>query len=240
MEIIFFRLIDFFYPEKYSSSRFILKVHRKLNSTRVSISFVIAISSLDDIILKNFPSDFQDRGSNQDLKKKKIQQLVPVSFKILCNQTIPKLFSQKRQTVNRACTITDGSTVLSSLQLFLHRTQLHSAHKKHKQRYRGDNSPSTTTTTVNERSNMQPPSSARLKSTTKMRTFSRMKILLLLTRRTRFFFRVEHLFGLLEILQMEEVVAPPRTREPGMLARSPYVRERRIHPTDTLQNALQR
>lgn len=71
MEIIFFRLIDFFYPEKYSSSRFILKVHRKLNSTRVSISFVIAISSLDDIILKNFPSDFQDRGSNQDLKKKK-------------------------------------------------------------------------------------------------------------------------------------------------------------------------
>lgn len=71
MEIIFFRLIDFFYPKKYSSSRFILKVHRKLNSTRVSISFVIAISSLDDIILKNFPSDFQDRGSNQDLKKKK-------------------------------------------------------------------------------------------------------------------------------------------------------------------------
>ena len=66
VEIIFFRLIDFFYPKKYSSNRFILKVHRKLISTRVSISFAIAISSLDDIILKNFPSDFQDRGSNQD------------------------------------------------------------------------------------------------------------------------------------------------------------------------------
>ena len=42
MKIIFFRLIDFSYSEKYSSSRFILKVHelfgihRKLNSIRVS------------------------------------------------------------------------------------------------------------------------------------------------------------------------------------------------------------
>lgn len=50
---------------------------------------------------------------------------------------------------------------------------------------------------------------------------------------------MEHLFGLLEIVQMEEVLASARAREPGMLARSPNIRKRRIHPTDSLQNALQ-
>lgn len=50
--------------------------------------------------------------------------------------------------------------------------------------------------------------------------------------RVAFFFRVQHLSGLLEVVQMEEVVAPARAREPGMLADPPHFRQRRVHSTD--------
>lgn len=51
---------------------------------------------------------------------------------------------------------------------------------------------------------------------------------------------MEHLFGLLEVVQMAEVPSPTCQGEPGMLADPADIRQRRVHPTDSLQNALQR
>lgn len=45
---------------------------------------------------------------------------------------------------------------------------------------------------------------------------------------------------LLQVVQVEKVTAPPCTRESGMLARVAQLRQRRVHPTDTVQNALWR
>lgn len=57
--------------------------------------------------------------------------------------------------------------------------------------------------------------------------------------RVAFFFRIQHLSSLLQIVQMEKVAASARAREPGMLADSSHFRERRVHSADSLQDVVQ-
>lgn len=56
--------------------------------------------------------------------------------------------------------------------------------------------------------------------------------------RVAFFFRIQHLSSLLQIVQMEKVATSTRAREPGMLAGSAHFRQRRVHSADSLQDVV--
>lgn len=64
--------------------------------------------------------------------------------------------------------------------------------------------------------------------------FDRIQFLILIDRSTCcFFFRIQHLSSLLQVVQMEKVTASAHSRDPGMLADSSYYWERRVYSADS-------